>query len=122
MVRAVRMALTSSGRPGQGCHVAPSSRLRQSPAPRMAANQGGGFPPPTAKARTTAADATLPLATSGLPSAPQTVIGPAGAIGLRGASRVAAPSASDEERQHRKRRLLKGPKEFQDLRRNRQGK
>ena len=36
--------------------------------------------------------------------------------------RLAAPSASDEERQHRKRRLLKGPKEFQDLRRNRQGK
>src|SRR4029450_3982363 len=29
------------------------------------------------------------------------------------------PSASDEERQVRKRRLIKGPKEFQDLRRNR---
>jgi hypothetical protein len=29
------------------------------------------------------------------------------------------PSASDEERQVRKRRLIKGPKEFLDLRRNR---
>lgn len=29
------------------------------------------------------------------------------------------PLASDEERQLRKRRLIKGPKEFQDLRRNR---
>ena len=36
--------------------------------------------------------------------------------------RLADPSASDEERQLRKRRLLKGPKEFQDLRRNRQVK
>jgi hypothetical protein len=36
--------------------------------------------------------------------------------------RLADPSASDEERQVRKRRLIKGPKEFQDLRRNRQGK
>ena len=29
------------------------------------------------------------------------------------------PLATDEERQVRKRRLIKGPKEFQDLRRNR---
>jgi hypothetical protein len=29
------------------------------------------------------------------------------------------PMATDEERQLRKRRLIKGPKEFQDLRRNR---
>ena len=33
--------------------------------------------------------------------------------------RLADPSATDEERQDRKRRLLKGPREFQDLRRNR---
>jgi Ribbon-helix-helix protein, copG family len=33
--------------------------------------------------------------------------------------RLGDPSATDEERQRRKRRLLKGPKEFQDLRRNR---
>jgi len=32
--------------------------------------------------------------------------------------RLADPSVSDEERQHRKRRLLKGPREFQGLRRN----
>jgi hypothetical protein len=36
--------------------------------------------------------------------------------------RLADPSASDEERQLGKRRLIKGPKEFRDLRRNRQGK
>jgi hypothetical protein len=30
--------------------------------------------------------------------------------------RLIDPSAPDEERQRRKRRLLKGPKEFQDLR------
>jgi hypothetical protein len=33
--------------------------------------------------------------------------------------RLADSSATDEERQLRKRRLVKGPKEFQDLRRNR---
>jgi Arc/MetJ-type ribon-helix-helix transcriptional regulator len=33
--------------------------------------------------------------------------------------RLGDPSATDEERRRRKRRLLKGPKEFQDLRRNR---
>ena len=33
--------------------------------------------------------------------------------------RLGDPSASDEERQVRKRRLIKGPKEFLDLRRNR---
>jgi len=33
--------------------------------------------------------------------------------------RLADPSATDEERQLRKRRLIKGPKEFLDLRRNR---
>ena len=33
--------------------------------------------------------------------------------------RLGDPSATDEERQLRKRRLIKGPKEFQDLRRNR---
>jgi hypothetical protein len=33
--------------------------------------------------------------------------------------RLADSSATDEERQLRKRRLIKGPKEFQDLRRNR---
>jgi hypothetical protein len=33
--------------------------------------------------------------------------------------RLVDPSATDEERQLRKRRLIKGPKEFQDLRRNR---
>jgi hypothetical protein len=30
--------------------------------------------------------------------------------------RQSDPSATDEERQHRKRRLLKGPKEFRDIR------
>jgi hypothetical protein len=30
--------------------------------------------------------------------------------------RLGDPSATDEERQHRKRRLLKGPKEFRDIR------
>ena len=33
--------------------------------------------------------------------------------------RLVDPSATDEERQLRKRRLIRGPKEFQDLRRNR---
>ena len=33
--------------------------------------------------------------------------------------RLSDPSATDEERQLRKRRLIKGPKEFRDLRRNR---
>ena len=33
--------------------------------------------------------------------------------------RLGDPSATDKERQLRKRRLIKGPKEFQDLRRNR---
>jgi hypothetical protein len=33
--------------------------------------------------------------------------------------RLGDPSASDEERQVRKRRLIKGPNEFRDLRRNR---
>ena len=33
--------------------------------------------------------------------------------------RLSVPSATDEERQLRKRRLIKGPKEFRDLRRNR---
>jgi hypothetical protein len=33
--------------------------------------------------------------------------------------RLSDPSATDEERQLRKRRLIKGPKEFQELRRNR---
>jgi hypothetical protein len=28
------------------------------------------------------------------------------------------PSATDEERQRRKKRLIKGPKEFRDIRRN----
>ena len=32
--------------------------------------------------------------------------------------RLSDPSATDEERQVRKRRLIKGPKEFRDLRRN----
>jgi hypothetical protein len=33
--------------------------------------------------------------------------------------RLGDPSVSDEERQRRKRRLIKGPKEFRDIRRNR---
>jgi hypothetical protein len=33
--------------------------------------------------------------------------------------RLNVPSATDQERQLRKRRLIKGPKEFRDLRRNR---
>jgi hypothetical protein len=33
--------------------------------------------------------------------------------------RLSDLSATDEERQLRKRRLIKGPKEFQELRRNR---
>jgi hypothetical protein len=33
--------------------------------------------------------------------------------------RLADPSATEEERQLRKRRLIKGPKEFRDMRRNR---
>jgi hypothetical protein len=33
--------------------------------------------------------------------------------------RLGDPSATDEERQLRKRRLIRGPKEFQDIRRNR---
>jgi len=33
--------------------------------------------------------------------------------------RLSDPSATDEERQRRKRRLLKGPKEFRDIRGNR---
>jgi hypothetical protein len=33
--------------------------------------------------------------------------------------RLGDPSATDEERKLRKRRLIKGPKEFQELRRNR---
>jgi len=33
--------------------------------------------------------------------------------------RLGDPSATDEERQLRKRRLIRGPKEFLDLRRNR---
>jgi len=33
--------------------------------------------------------------------------------------RLGDPSATDEERQLRKRRLISGPKEFQDIRRNR---
>jgi hypothetical protein len=33
--------------------------------------------------------------------------------------RLSDPSATDEERQRRKRRLLKGPKEFRDVRDNR---
>jgi hypothetical protein len=33
--------------------------------------------------------------------------------------RLIAPSATDEERQTRKRRLLRGPKEFRDIRGNR---
>jgi hypothetical protein len=33
--------------------------------------------------------------------------------------RLGDPSATDEERQRRERRLIKGPKEFRDIRRNR---
>ena len=33
--------------------------------------------------------------------------------------RLGDPSATDEERQLRKRRLIRGPKEFRDIRRNR---
>jgi hypothetical protein len=33
--------------------------------------------------------------------------------------RLADPLATDEERQHRKRRLIKGPKEFREIRINR---
>jgi hypothetical protein len=33
--------------------------------------------------------------------------------------RLIDPSTTDEERQRRKRRLLKGPKEFRDIRDNR---
>jgi hypothetical protein len=33
--------------------------------------------------------------------------------------RLGDPSATHEERQRRKRRLIKGPKEFRDIRRNR---
>jgi hypothetical protein len=33
--------------------------------------------------------------------------------------RLGDPSATDEERQLRKRRLIKGPKEFRDIRSNR---
>jgi hypothetical protein len=33
--------------------------------------------------------------------------------------RLGDPSATDEERQRRKRKLIKGPKEFRDIRRNR---
>jgi hypothetical protein len=32
--------------------------------------------------------------------------------------KIGDPSATDEERQQRKRRLLKGPREFRDIRRN----
>jgi hypothetical protein len=35
------------------------------------------------------------------------------------AGQVGDASATDEERQRRKRRLIKGPKEFRDIRRNR---
>ena len=36
--------------------------------------------------------------------------------GARELHRLSDPSATDDERQRRKRRLLKGPKEFRDIR------
>jgi hypothetical protein len=41
------------------------------------------------------------------------------AMAGRQIDRLSDPSATEEERQRRKRRLLKGPKEFRDLRGNR---
>jgi hypothetical protein len=44
-------------------------------------------------------------------------------VGLRFAfDRMGDPSATDEERQLRKRRLMKGPKEFRDIRSNARSK
>jgi len=40
-------------------------------------------------------------------------------LASREIDRLSDPSATDEERQLRKRRLIKGPKEFRDLPRNR---
>jgi ribosomal protein S27E len=43
----------------------------------------------------------------------------AGEMASQEIDRLSDPSATDEERQRRKRRLLKGPKEFRDVRGNR---
>jgi hypothetical protein len=60
----------------------------------------------------------------GLASAPRAGVRPekaakAAEMASQEIDRLGDPSATDEERQVRKRRLIKGPKEFQELRRNR---
>jgi hypothetical protein len=64
------------------------------------------------------------IATLHGPSAHQAGVRPdraakARAMAGREIDRLSDPSATDEERQRRKRRLLKGPKEFRDVRSNR---
>ena len=64
------------------------------------------------------------IATLHGPSAPRAGVrtgraGKARAMAGREIDRLSDPSATEEERQRRKRRLLKGPKEFRDVRGNR---
>jgi hypothetical protein len=61
----------------------------------------------------------LGLANARRAGVPTTKAATAAEMASQEIDRLGDPSATDEERQLRKRRLIKGPKEFRDLRRNR---
>jgi hypothetical protein len=114
--RSVKLQKKKRGAPGKGTLIA----LRLQPGlfarvDRWAASQKNDPSRPEAIRR---------LVELGLAIAPRAGVrtekaAKAADMASREIDRLSDPSATDEERQLRKRRLIKGPKEFQDLRRNR---
>jgi hypothetical protein len=104
------------GAPGKGTLI----NLRLAPGPLARVDQWAA----SQKDAPSRPEAVRRLVELGLVSAPRAGVRPekaakAAEMASREIDRLSDPSATDEERQFRKRRLIKGPKEFQELRRNR---
>jgi hypothetical protein len=104
------------GAPGEGTLI----NLRLQPGPLARVDQWAA----SQKDAPSRPEAVRRLVELGLVSAPRAGVRPekaakAAEMAGREIDRLSDPSATDEERQVRKRRLIKGPKEFQELRRNR---
>ena len=104
------------GAPGEGTLI----NLRLQPGPLARVDQWAA----SQKDAPSRPEAVRRLVELGLVSAPRAGVRPekaakAAEMASREVDRLSDPSATDEERQVRKRRLIKGPQEFRDIRSNR---
>jgi hypothetical protein len=114
--RSVRPQKKKRGAPGKGTLI----KLRLQPGPLARVDQWAALQ----KDAPSRPEAVRRLVELGLAIAPRAGVRPekaakAAEMASLEIDRLSDPSATDEERQVRKRRLIKGPKEFQELRRNR---